>query len=325
MGLNAVDAFIAHGEIPRCGRRARSNAIPLRRRKVPTVIADIDDPPTLARAFEGARVVVHAAGHYPRDSRHPDETLARARREITAVLDAAAQAGVARLVYVSSTATVRPRPDGRPSTEADVYPRAPGIGPYHDAKWLMEQAALAERRLEVVVACPAACLGPWDLRVGTSALLVATARGQRPAHPDGPIALIDARDVGRALVRLATMPAPPRRVLLASHLTRLHDLLGALARRYRVAPPPAPLSDAQALAFADAEEERVAGTPERPRLPREIVDLVIHGVHIDAGLGASLVDHAWTPLGQTLDAFDGWARRLAIVPVTPETRLEPYL
>ncbi len=317
LGLNVVDAMLKAGLSPTCGHRARSNTIPLRRRKVPMVIADLDDPASLVRAFAGHTTVVHAAGHYPRDSRDRAGTLARAHREMKAVLDAAAEAHVARLVYVSSTATVAPRGDGRPSTEADVFQTATGIGPYHDAKWMMEECALAERRFEVVIVCPGACIGPWDLRVGTSALLVATSLGLTPQHPDGPVALVDVRDVGRAIAKISVMQSPPGRVLLASRMVGLHAFLCALASRYGAPPPLPPLSAREAIAFADAEEARVAGSAARPELAREIVDLVVHGVQIDARLGTELVGH-WIPLEQTLDAFDAWASRLGLIPSRPE-------
>ncbi len=317
LGLNVVDAFLTAGQTPICGHRARSNTIPLRRRKVPMVIADMDDPDSLVRAFAGCTTVVHAAGHYPRDSRDRAGTLVRAHREMKAVLDAAAKARITRLVYVSSTATVAPRGDGRASTEADVFQTATGIGPYHDAKWMMEECAQAEHRFEVVIVCPGACIGPWDLRVGTSALLVATSVGLTPQHPDGPVALVDVRDVGRAIARLTVMQSPPRRVLLASRMVRLHAFLCALAVRYGAPPPLPPLSAAAAIAYADAEEARVAGSAARPELAREIVDLVVHGVQIDARLGTELVGQ-WIPLEQTLDAFDAWASRLGLVPPRPE-------
>ena len=319
LGINLVDALLAAGVTPRCGHRRRTNIIPLRRRKVPLVIADLEAPETLAEALADTDVVYHVAGHYPRTAHDPEATVARAVRELRAVLDAAAHAGVKRLIYVSSTATVARRADGRPSSEADVFPAPPGFGGYHDAKWHMEALAAAEDRFEVVTACPGACLGPWDLRVGTSALLVAMARGLNPPHPDGPVSPVDVRDVGRALVRLGAMPDPPRRVLLAQGTTSLQSLLERLAQRYGTAPPSAPLADAEALAFAEAEEDRVLGTADRAALAREIVDLVIHGAPLDTRLGSALVaPEGWTPLEATLDAFDAFARRMKLIPDAPE-------
>src|SRR5690606_12926228 len=117
--------------------------------------------------------------------------------------------------------------------------------------------------------------GPWDLRIGTSALLVATALGLDPAHPDGVVNLVDAADVGRALAALTLEPSPPRRVLLSGHTDRLQSLLTELSRRYGVRPPSRPLSAAEGIALADAEERRAASGGGRAAVVREIVDLVV--------------------------------------------------
>jgi len=319
LGLNLVDALIAAGEAPRCGRRRRSNVLALRQRRAALVPADLDIPEELAAAMTGCATVFHAAGHYPRLSRDRQRTMQTGLAQLGNVLDAAAGAGVRRLIYVSSTATVAPAP-GRPSDERDVFAAAPGLGVYHDLKWAMESLALAEDRIEVIVACPGACLGPHDLRLGTSAVLVALARGLDPPHPDGVINPVDVRDVATALLRLAEHASPPRRVLLAAGNLRLHELLVALARRYGVAPPSRPLEDAEAVSLADAEEARAEAGGRRPSLSREIVDLVIHGVPLDAGLAARALGMRWRPLTETLDAADGWARRMRLIPERPFTQ-----
>jgi nucleoside-diphosphate-sugar epimerase len=212
---------------------------------------------------------------------------------------------------------VAPAPGGGPSTEAHVFDEAPRFGTYHSLKWAMEARALREDRLEVVVACPAACLGSWDVRVGTSALLVATARGLPVPHPDGVVSWVDVRDVALELVRLAMHPVPPPRVLFSAGLTRLQRLLEQLAGRYGVAPPPPPLSDEEALAFCDAVERRAEKEGGRPELARELADLIIHGVPLDAGLARRTLGLSFRPLSTTLDAFDDWARRVRVLPSLP--------
>ncbi|MEW5738181.1 MAG: NAD-dependent epimerase/dehydratase family protein [Myxococcota bacterium] len=317
LGLNLVDALLDEGLEPRCGRRKRTNVLALRQRKVPMVHTELDEPATLEAAFAHADVVFHLAGHYPRLSLEPEVARQTGLRQLEAVLDAAAKAGVRRLVYVSSTATVAPAPGGGPSTEAHVFEDAPRFGTYHGLKWHMEARALREDRLEVLVACPSACLGPWDLRVGTSALLVATARGLDVPHPDGVVSWVDARDVALGLVRLAQHPSPARRVILSAGSTRLQHLLEQLAQRYDVAPPSAPLADAEALAFCDAEERRAAKEGGRPALARELADLIIHGVPLDAALARRTLGLSFRSLSTTLDAFDDWARRVRILPSSP--------
>jgi dihydroflavonol-4-reductase len=213
IGLNVTERLLARRIDLRCGRRARGNVLTLRRMGAPLVVADLDEPATVEEAMRGCDVVVHCAGHYPRHSLDREGTLAVGARQIRTVLDAAARARVRRLVYVSSTATVAPAPDGR-SDERHRFEGPPGFGVYHDLKWAMESAVLAEDRFEVVVVCPGACLGPWDLRVGTSALVLAIARGLGPPYPDGVVNVVDARDVAEAVSRLVVAGAPPRSVLI---------------------------------------------------------------------------------------------------------------
>jgi dihydroflavonol-4-reductase len=316
LGLNLVAALKAHGIAPRCGRRARGNVLGLRRLNAELVLAELDVPQTLEAAMAGADVVFHLAGHYPRLSLDPDGTVGTARRQTAAVLDAAARAGVARLIYVSSTATVAPARD-RLSTERDVFTRPPEGGAYHLAKWHMEQLVDAERRLETVTVCPGACLGAHDWKVGTAALLVAAARGECPPHPDGWVNPVDAGDVAELLVRLAGAAPGPRRVLACGGSYRLHDLLRGFSRRYGPALPPTPLPPHEAMAFAESEERRAQAQGGRPRLSQEIASLVVHGVPIDASLGRATLGRPWTPLDTTLDTFDAWARGMGLLATTP--------
>ncbi len=313
LGLNLVDAMKAAGVEPKCGRRRRTNVLALRSRRVEMVTADLDDVDGLVEAMAGCKVVVHAAGYYPRLSLNRESALELGLRQTRNALDAAHRAGVERFVYVSSTATVASARGGA-STEADVFGTSPGHGVYHDLKWAMEQVALDEDRFEVVVACPGACLGPWDLRVGTSAIIVATARGLDPPHPDGLVNAVDVRDVAQALLRLTTMEAPPRRILLSGSDQPLQPLLEQLSGRYGVGRPSPAISVEQACALSDAEETRCAEDGGRPALSREIVDLLIHSVPIDTAYAEATLGMCWTPLTATLDAFDDWARRFKIIP-----------
>lgn len=312
LGANLVRVMVARGLTPTCGRRPRTNVLTLRGLGVPFAMTDLDSPDELRAAMTGRDVVFHLAGHYPKFSFDREGALALGLRQLGNVLDAAAATGVKRVIYVSSTATVAPAP-GRASTEADVFDAPPGFGTYHDLKWLLEARALEETRCEVVVACPGACIGPWDLRVGTSALLVALARGMDPQHPDGVVSIVDPEDVARGLLALAEAERPPKRLLLSGGSHALHALLDALALRYRVAPPSPPLSAAAAVALADASEHEAATKGGRPALSREIVDLVVHGVNLDSSASLPLLG-AYTSLAVTLDRFDAWAQKMRLVP-----------
>lgn len=316
LGQHVVDALRAEGVEPRCGRRARGNVLGLRARRATMVVADLDEPATLDAAMAGCGTVVHVAGHYPRLSTDRDATLARGLRQTDAVVRAARAAGVRRLVYVSSTATVRPVP-GRPSAEADRYPAPPGVGVYHDLKWAMEARLDGVADLDVRVALPSGCVGPGDLRFGTAGMLLALARGDDPPHPDGTVSLVDPRDAAVGIARLARVDDAPRRLVLSAVDARLHALLVRLADRYGVAPPRPPLDPEAAVALADRAEAEVAGTPRRPAMSREIVDLALHSAVVDGTLATRALGVRYRPFAETLDDFDAWARRLGALPPSP--------
>ncbi len=81
--------------------------------------------------------------------------------------------------------------------------------------------------------------------------------------------------------------------------------------------PHPPLSGEASIALADAEEARAAREGGRASLSREIVDLVVHGVPLDASLSRRVLAVSYRPLRDTLDAYDAWARRLRILPPLP--------
>ena len=313
VGLNAVEVMASAGLRVRCGYRSLPHARVLRKRGHDLVHADLSDAGSLGEAMRDCRVVVHAAGHYPRFSNDYEASLAVGLAETARVLDAAAAAGVEQLVYVSSTATGGPCSGA--STESHRFTGRPGRGVYHDLKWAMEELVLAETRFRTLVMCPGACLGPWDRRIGTASLLVGVARGLLPPLPAGIVNLVDVRDVGRALHAVATASAEiPRRIVLVGSNHRLHDLLLDLSHHYGSAPPAAPIPAAEAIRMADASEAECAVTGGRPSISRELIDLIVHGAPIDASLAERTLGIHWTPLPDTLEAFDAWARRWRILP-----------
>lgn len=126
------------------------------------IVGDIRDRARAAELCRGADVLVHAAAALPiRGSR---EEIRSVNVEGTAtVLAAAAEAGVRRVVMISSTA-VYGIPSVHPITEET--PIVP-LGPYGESKVEAEEVcrAFARRRLEVVILRPKTFLGPERLGV----------------------------------------------------------------------------------------------------------------------------------------------------------------
>jgi dihydroflavonol-4-reductase len=111
---------------------------------------------------------------------------------------AAADAGVKRIVYTSSVATLGLRADRQPGDETTPATLAGVIGHYKRSKFLAEQAVreLAEAGLPVVIVNPSAPVGPGDARpTPTGRVVLEAARGRIPAYVDTGLNLVHVDDV----------------------------------------------------------------------------------------------------------------------------------
>jgi nucleoside-diphosphate-sugar epimerase len=135
------------------------------RDKVTVLKGDIRDDAAVALAMEGADLVVHTAAALPLYT--PQEIYTTDVEGTRNVLEGAHNAGIRRVVHISSTA-VYGIPDHHPLYEND---RLDGVGPYGQAKIQAEMVCLEYRAKGIVVPIlrPKSFIGPE--RLGVFALL----------------------------------------------------------------------------------------------------------------------------------------------------------
>ena len=179
---------------PRGDRRALEGV------PVEIVEGDLLDRGSLARAVRGADTVYHVAADYRLWARNPDD-LQRVNVEGTrAMLEAAGEAGVRRIVYTSTVGALGIPGDGSPGTEDTPVSLADMVGPYKTSKFLAERLALelARRGLPVVIVNPSAPIGPWDVKpTPTGQMIVDFMRGRMFATLDNGLNIVHVRDVAR--------------------------------------------------------------------------------------------------------------------------------
>lgn len=210
VGSHVVDALLAQGERVRVLARPTTDRSSLAGRDVRFVAGDVGDESAageaaLARAAEGTGLVVHAAGITQAANA---QDFARVNARGTArMVRAAAQAGVTRVLHVSSQAAGGPSPDGRPREESD--PDTP-VSAYGRSKLEGERAArevLADAGsgagTSLVVVRPPAVYGPRDRAF--LALFRLVRRGIVPLHRADRqwVSLIHARDLAQAILAAA--------------------------------------------------------------------------------------------------------------------------
>jgi nucleoside-diphosphate-sugar epimerase len=172
--------------------------------KVFVVRGDIRDKAMLARAMKGVDIVIHGAAALPLYSE--EDIFSTDVEGSRNVLEAARQAGVQRVIHISSTA-VYGIPDHHPLLEDDLLD---GVGPYGQAKIMAEEVCLEHRAQGLVVPIirPKSFIGPE--RLGVFALLYDWALDGRnfPMIGDGKnrYQLLDVEDLCQAIHLCMTLP-----------------------------------------------------------------------------------------------------------------------
>lgn len=141
VGSHLAEALLAGGHDLVCLVRSPARAAALRDAGAALVAGGLEDEDALRRLVEGAEVVHHVAGVLAARSAAEFERVNRAGTFALARL--AREAGVRRMVHVSSLAVSGPAPRGRPLEEAD---RDQPVTPYGRSKQAGEQAVRARRK-----------------------------------------------------------------------------------------------------------------------------------------------------------------------------------
>ena len=241
VGSAVARALVAAGEPVRALVRHRSvRALPTDL-PLEAVVGDLDEPASLARAVKGCDAVFHVAADYRLWVPEP-EAMYRTNVEGTrALLLAAAEAGVRRIVYTSSVATLGLAEDGRPADETTPAALGEMIGHYKRSKYLAEQAVhelIAQHGLPAVIVNPSAPVGPRDSRpTPTGRMVLEAARGRMPAYVDTGLNLVHVDDVAAGHLLAFEHGQIGERYILGGHDMTLGEILALIARLVGRRPP----------------------------------------------------------------------------------------
>jgi len=203
LGINLVRDLLARGDSVTSLDLAPFD-YPDCRDRVRVIRGDVRDPDAVRRAVAGSDVAVHCAAALP--LYRPADIFSTDVAGTRNVLAAARDAGLARVVHISTTA-VYGIPDHHPITEDDPLH---GVGPYGEAKVAAERVCLEFRRqgLCVPILRPKSFIGPE--RLGVFALLYEWAKDGRHfpilGRGENRYQLLDVADLCEAIHRAATLP-----------------------------------------------------------------------------------------------------------------------
>ena len=265
------------------------------------------DDDSIAAGMDGCDLAFHVAGlnsHCPAD---PDMMLRVNVAGAEATVRAAARAGIGRMVYTSSAASLG-EPEGTVGTE-DCIHRGSYLSLYDRSKHEGEQAVFAaadELGVEAVAVNPSSVQGP-PRTSGNGAIIIAYLNGKLPVFVDTHVSVVDVEDcVEGHLLAAERGEAGRRYVLNGATLHALEALemvseLSGVRDRVRMIPPPLARS---AVAVVEAAY-RLRG--KTPSVCRARVRTILHGHRYDGTRATRELGLEYTPVTETFARTIDWA------------------
>jgi dihydroflavonol-4-reductase len=238
---------------------------------------DIRDPGAMAEALAGVRFFFHVAADYRIWAPDPEEIVRNNLAGTKAPMDAALAAGVERVVYTSSVATLRLRPDGGPADESGSLTEAEAPGAYKRSKVAAEAVVrwmVEERGLPAVIVSPSTPIGPRDVKpTPTGRILVEAATGKMPAFVDTGLNLVHVDDVAQGHLLALARGRIGERYILGGQDVSLQALLGEIAAFAGRKPPTVKLPIGPLRPLAELAELIGRVTKREPFLTRDALKM----------------------------------------------------
>jgi len=202
------------------------------------VIGDICDRASLVPALRGVRYLAHAAADYRLWSPTPEDIVGTNVEGTRTIMEEALRAGVERIVYTSSVATLELR-DDMPADETRSLPEGKAIGAYKKSKVLAERVVedmVQHRRLPAVIVNPSAPIGPRDVKpTPTGRIIVECASGRMPGFVRTGLNLVHVDDVAAGHLAALRRGGIGERYILGGEnvllATMLADIAAIVGRR----------------------------------------------------------------------------------------------
>jgi len=286
--------------------------------KATFVKGDLRDVAGFGAAMDGCAAVFHTAAYFREYYQPGDHAQALDDINIKGTLtlmDEADRRGVRRFIHTSSSGTIGTKPDGSPGDEdtppgpvqlANLYFRSKVEG---DAKI---RARKGKNGMEVVEILPGWMWGPGDAAPTAAGRMAQDFLARNiPGIVKGGTCMVDARDVGAAMVTALEKGRAGEKYIVAGTFHSLEDVLQGLEKASGVPAPKMRLPHPVVMTFAFIQELIGRLTGREVLVTREGVR-AMHGNHrVTSAKAERELTATFMPLEETLKDVVGWYRRSA--------------
>lgn len=313
VGSAVMRRLLARGAAVRVLARAGSDKRNLEDHAVEIHSGELTDAETLDKAAAGCEAVFHVAADYRLWVPDP-AAMYRANLDGTkAVMAAAARAGVRRIVYTSSVATLGLRADGEASDETTPSVLGDMIGHYKRSKFMAEEAVrrlAREEGLPVVIVNPSTPIGPGDIKpTPTGRMIVNAAAGRMPAYVDTGLNIAHVDDVAQGHLLAMDKGLVGERYILGGEDMSLATILNRIADMTGGRPPLVSLPHGVVMPIAYIAEgwSRLTGGGE-PMVTRDGVRLSRKRMYFTSAKARRELGYTPRPANEALADAIGWFR-----------------
>ena len=313
VGSAVLRRLVSEGERVRVLVRPASNRRNLEGVNCEVVEGDLSDPATLRPAVAGCEALYHVAADYRLWVPDP-QTLYRINVEGTvALLRAAVDAGVSRIVYTSSVATLGLTDDRSPADEATPTSLDKMVGEYKRSKYLAEDAVRRLTRTEgypVVIVNPSAPIGPRDIKpTPTGRMILDAAAGRMPAYVDSGLNVVHVDDVAEGHLLAFRKGSPGERYILGGENLTLQSIFTMVADHTGGRAPRLKLPHNMVLPVAHCMEAVARVTGKEPRVTADGVRMARKHMYFSHEKAQRVLGYEPRPPHHAIrDAID-WFRR----------------
>ena len=268
------------------------------------LIGDILDGEELVTAMRGCELVFHVAGLNRMCLSDPAPLMRTNVDGSASVVRAAARAGVRRIVYTSSAATLDSAPEpGRPEGGPRHF-----LSEYERSKYEAERRVLElAPRLGVELVClnPSSVQGPGRT-TGTARWLIRYANGRLHWLVDAPVSLVDIADCAEAHLLAATRGDPLHPYVISGPTQRISEMVRTLGTVAGRSHPLHFLPAGPAVAAASVAGLGFRAARRRAPVCREMLRTLAHGHAYDGAPAARELGFTYTSLEETLRRALAW-------------------
>ena len=207
-------------------------------KNITTVKCDIRDIVALQEIMEGVTNVYHCAAIVTFSKKNIDELYAVNIVGTTNVVNASIDAGVKKLLHVSSVSALGRLKDAQYITEEIMETEESNRNVYSKSKFLAEMEVWRGigEGLQAVIVNPSVILGVADWN-NSSTKIFKTAFEEFPWYTDGVTGFVDVRDVAKAMILLMDSEITNQRFILNAENVSYKDVFTEIANGFGKKPP----------------------------------------------------------------------------------------